>query len=344
MSSARVAEEAAGHAKSLEAAGPRGPRGLIAVDKVANRIRFYDPVSLAETKVLEGPEPTVHELALSGDRAFIPLYGSGIYGDNTNPNNKILAVDLERQEVAGIIDLGGFVAPHGMVVTRDGNLWVVCDIARALLRIDPTLGAVAAAFECPGTGPHLVATLPDSSKLYVSHKEGAVGVFDVRRGAFVRQIAIGNPAVAVGNGSGGEGLAVSPDGTRLVVVDNDRSDLRVIDTQSDQEVDRVPLIMHPPTNRDRSRLAKPFFSADASHLVVTSYATGLVWIAEGSDFRRQTIVPVAKGPMGVAFMPDGATFVVSSHDSGILTRIELASGRVVGSYEGGAGIEVMALY
>jgi hypothetical protein len=70
--------------------------GLIAVDKVGNKIRFYDPRSLAEIKVVESPESTVHELALSCDRqwAFVPLYGDGIYGNNKHPNNKILIIDL----------------------------------------------------------------------------------------------------------------------------------------------------------------------------------------------------------------------------------------------------------
>jgi hypothetical protein len=65
--------------------------GLIAVDKVANKIRFYDPESLREQKQLDGPEPCVHELALSCDRrlAFVPLYGDGIYGSNKRPNNKV---------------------------------------------------------------------------------------------------------------------------------------------------------------------------------------------------------------------------------------------------------------
>ena len=35
---------------------------LIAVDKVANKLRFYD-LALRETKVLDSPEPCVHELA-----------------------------------------------------------------------------------------------------------------------------------------------------------------------------------------------------------------------------------------------------------------------------------------
>ena len=117
-----------------------GPDGLIAVDKVGNRIRFYDPHTLREVGNFAAPEPCVDELAISPDHktAFVPLYGDGIYGANKNPNNKVLAIDLERRELADIIPLGEFVAPHGMVAARDGKLWVVCDIPGKLLPSRPS--------------------------------------------------------------------------------------------------------------------------------------------------------------------------------------------------------------
>ncbi len=323
------------------------PRGVIAIDKVGNKVRFYDPVSFQETKVLDGPEPCVHELAVAPDRrtAFVPLYGDGIYGSNKNPNHKLLAIDLARQEIAAIVDLGErYLAPHGMAALSDGSLWVVCDIAGALLRVDVAKGAVAEAFPCPGKGPHLVVAAPDERKLYVSHKEGDIGVFDLERGAFVASVPVGNPEIASGNGSGSEGMAFTPDGARLVVVDNDRNDLHVIETGSDREIDRVPLKGHPLTNPKRSRLGKPLFSPDGRHLVVTSYATALAWICDGADYRRQVMVPLAKGPMGIIFALDGRTAIVASHDSGLLTRIDLADGRPVEALGGGAGIEVLAYY
>jgi DNA-binding beta-propeller fold protein YncE len=318
--------------------------GLIAVDKVGNKLRFYDPASLAEEKALEGPEPCVHELALApgGGFAFVPLYGDGIYGSNKRPNNKVLVIDLARREIARVIELGRLLAPHGMVAVGDARLWVVCDLARALVEVDPLAGAVLASFECPGVGPHLVAAAADGSKLYVSSKEADLAIFDLARRAFTATIAVGNPQIRSGNGSGSEGLALSPDGSRLVVIDNDRSDLHVIDTASEREIDRVPLAQHPPTNARRSRAAKPMYSPDGRHLAVTSYATGLCWLLDAADLRRQRLVPVAKGPMGMAFVDDAV--LVANHDSGLLTRIDLDSARVTGVFDGGAGIEVMAFY
>jgi DNA-binding beta-propeller fold protein YncE len=323
-----------------------GSSGLIAVDKVGNHIRFYDPENLREIKSFPAPEPAVHELAISHDRrlAFVPLYGDGIYGNNRNPNNKVLVIDLKAQALADVIPLGAFTAPHGMVAGSDGKLWVACDIPNKLLRIDPARRAVEAAYDCPAKGAHQIAMLPDESKLYVSAKEGDLAAFDLKRGVFAARVPLRAPGVEFGNGSGSEGLMPTADGRRLVVIDNAANDLRVIDTAADREIDRVPLVQCPPSNPTRSRLAKLMFSPDGRHLVATGYAGGLAWVIDAADLRRQAPVPVAKGPQGMAFPPDGRSVIVASHDSGLLTRIDLASGRAVAAYDGGAGIEVLAFY
>jgi YVTN family beta-propeller protein len=323
-----------------------GTDGLIAVDKVGNRIRFYDPESLREIKSFAAPEPAAHELAISHDRrlAFVPLYGDGIYGNNRKPNNKILVIDLEAQALADVIDLGEMTAPHGLVATSDGKLWVVADIPNKLLVVDPAKREIEAACDCPSKGAHQMALLPDESKIYVSCKEGDLAVFDRQRRTFTGAVPMRAPGVERGNGSGSEGVMPTPAGDRLVVIDNTSNDLRVIDTRTDTEVDRVPLVSSPPSNPKRSRLAKLMFSPDGRYLVATAYATALAWVIDAADLRRQTMVPVAKGPQGMAFPPDGKSVIVASHDSGLLTRIDLAEPRAIAAYDGGSGIEVLAYY
>lgn len=323
-----------------------GTAGLVAIDKVGNKIRFYDPHSLREASHFDAPEPCAHEMAIAHDHktAFVPLYGDGIYGGNKNPNNKILIVDLVAQKLAGVMALGEHVAPHGMVATREGKLWVVCDIPGKLLLVDPARRAVEAVYDCPAKGPHIVAMTPDETRLYVSAKEGDVAVFDIAQRKFIAAIPMGAAGVTSGNGSGSEGLTPTPDGKRLIVIDNDRNDLHVIDTATHLEIDRVQLFQNPPSNVKRSRLAKLMFSPDGRHLIVTTYASGLAWLIYSADLRRQTLLPVAKGPQGIAFVPDGQSALVSSHDSGLLTRIDLAARRAVTAYDGGAGIEVLAYY
>jgi DNA-binding beta-propeller fold protein YncE len=325
-----------------------GTTGLIAVDKVGNHIRFYDPETLREIKSFPAPEPAAHELAISHDRrlAFVPLYGDGIYGNNKKPNNKILVIDLAAQALVDVIDLGEMTAPHGLVATSDGKLWVVADIPNKLLVVDPATRRIEAAYDCPSKGAHQMALLPDESKVYVSCKEGDLAVFDRQCRTWMESVPMRAPGVTSGNGSGSEGVmpAAHCDWPVVVAIDNANNDLRVIDSTNDEEVDRVPLVSCPPSNPKRSRLAKLMFSPDGRYLVATAYASALAWVIDASNFRRQTLVPVAKGPQGMAFPPDGKSVIVASHDSGLLTRIDLAEPRAVAAYDGGAGIEVLAYY
>ena len=324
-----------------------GTRGIVAVDKVGNKIRFYDTVSLQEIKSFDGPEPCVHELAISHDhkRAYVPLYGDGIYGGNKKPNNKVLVLDLERQEIADLVTLGaGHLAPHGMVTRADGKLWLVCDIPRKLLLLDPIRRVVEAEYDVPAKGPHILCATADGARLYISAKEGDVTVFDTTARVFVASVPVRTPGVESGNGSGTEGITPTPDGKHIVAIDNDRGDLRVIEMATHREVDRVPMTQQALSNIKRSRLGKLMFSPDGRHLVVTGYTGGNCWLLDAVDYRRQTLVPVAKGPMGMAFPPEGGSVIVTSHDSGLLTRIDLASRRAVAAYDGGSGVEVLTYY
>ena len=100
----------------------------------------------------------------------------------------------------------------------------------------------------------------------------------------------------------------------------------------------MPLVSCPPSNPKRSRLAKLMFSPDGRYLVATAYASALAWVIDAADLRRQTLVPVAKGPQGMAFPPDGTSVVVASHDSGLLTRIDLSEPRATAAHDGGSGV------
>jgi YVTN family beta-propeller protein len=323
-----------------------GSHGLVAIDKLGNKIRFYDPKTLAEIKVIDAPEKAVHELTFSYDHkhAYIPIYGDGIYGANANPNHKLLVVDLEKQAIEDLIDLGENLAPHGIVATRDGKLWIVCDRNNRLLLVDPAKKTIDASYDGNGKGAHFITMLPDESKIYLSNKEADMNVFDTRKRAFVKQIPVGKAGVHTGNGSGSESLTVTPNGKRILVADNADNDIRVIDTTTDTEVGKFALKDRAPSNVKRSRLVKLMFSPDGKYLVATTYASGQAWVIDAANYSKQSMISIAKGPQGIAFAPDSKTALVTSQDSGLLTRLDLASGKASGVFDGGTGIEVLAYY
>lgn len=314
---------------------------IIAIDKVANKVRFYDP-DFTERRAVDGPEPCVHELALSPDRrfAYVPLYGDGIYGANPHPNNKVLILDTASEQIVDLIDLGPLLAPHGMVATTDGRLWITCDVSARLACLDLASRTVEATFDNPAKGGHIVELSADGSTLFVSAKEGPLGIFDLAARRFTAAVPLANPG-ATGIGAGSEGVAATPDGRHLLVADNDETALHLLEIATGTLVRRVPLLPRVLTNPRRSRAAKLGFSPDGRWLVATAYATGLVWVIDAEDLAHQRPVAVAKGPMGFLFEP-GGTVVVSSHDCGLFTRIDLATASPLASFAGGTGVEVLA--
>lgn len=313
---------------------------IIAIDKVANKVRFYDP-DFTERRAIDGPEPCVHELALSPDRrlAYVPLYGDGIYGANPHPNNKVLVLDTVREEIVDLIDLGPLRAPHGMVATGDGRLWVTCDVSGKLACVDLAGRTVEAAFDNPAKGGHILELSPDGTRLFLSAKEGPLGLFDLATRRFTAAVPLANPG-ASGIGAGSEGLAATPDGRHLLAAGNDETALQLVDLAAGEVLRTVPLLPRVLTNPRRSRAAKLGYSPDGRWLVATAYATGLSWVIDAGDLTRQRPVAVAKGPMGFLFEP-GGTVVVSSHDCGLFTRIDLETATPVASFPGGSGVEVL---
>ena len=97
-----------------------GVLGLIAVDKIGNEVLFLDPISYEVTKSITGFAPRVHELLISEDhaRAFVPIYGDGVHGDNPDPGHLIAVIDLKEKR-----HLGDFsVSPS--------RRHMVCDVVR----------------------------------------------------------------------------------------------------------------------------------------------------------------------------------------------------------------------
>ena len=323
----------------IDCNNPTGTRGLIAVDKVGGKVRLYEPGTYREMAVID-VEKLPHEVAISPDHqtAYVTIYGTGIFGSNPNPAQTIAVIDLLRREQVDQISVAPYFAPHGIMVARDGRLWVSCDASAKLIVVNPHTRAVEEAFDTGSFGSHWIALTPDGSKVYISNKTDSVGVFDVAARALATTITLPNDK------QGTEGVVAAPDGSRVLVVDNFDARVHVIDPATDAIVDSIALAGNPPTNPKRSRNVRVRYSLDGRYVLTSNYASGVIYIHEADDLRRQTPLIVAKGPMGFAFAPDGNTAMVANHDSGIVTIINLPERRITGYFDGGSGIETLAFY
>ncbi len=311
---------------------PTGTRGLFLVDKLGAHLRFFGAKTFQEQSSIE-VHANPHDLVLSADHkfAYVPIYGDGVYGKNPHPGHEVLIVDLAARRLAATIDVAPYRAPHGIQINQNGNLYVTCDLDRRLLVIDPRSRKVEAAIDTEGTG-HWIALLPDASKIYVTNKEDRpyVSVIDLK----ARKVTARVPAPA-----GSEGVAASPSGDTVVVMDHAEPVMIVIDPKTDRVTDRIPL-----KNQTKGAY-KVYYSPDGKRLLTMNLGEQLVTIFDAANLRgEQKLVSVGKGPMGFAFSADGKLVLVANHNDGSVSVIDLDTSQVVKTFQGGTGIETLAYY
>jgi DNA-binding beta-propeller fold protein YncE len=311
---------------------PTGSAGLFAVDKRGCHARWLDPTTFEELASLELPARP-HEVAISADHrtAYVSIYGSGVYGNNPKPGQQIVVVDLEQRQVVSSLSVAPFLAPHGLALGPDGMLYVSCDASGVVAVLDPGAAALLGSIDVGSKGNHMIAMLPDGSKLYSENEDQGsfVSVMDPRTRTRLGEVPIP---------SGALGLCASSDGRRVLVADGGQPAVLVIDAREDTLVDTVPLDGYAhPAQRVRC-------SPDGRYLVVTADQEPLATVLSAADPRQQTTFEVAPGPMGVAFHADRRTALVANHGSGRITVVDLESATPVRDFALGVGVETLAFY
>jgi DNA-binding beta-propeller fold protein YncE len=310
---------------------PTGSVGLFAVDKRGCRGRWLDPTTFEEQTSLElAARP--HEVAISADHgtAYVSIYGSGVYGNNPEPGQQIVVVDLRQRRVVSSLSVAPFLGPHGLALGTDGLLYASCDASGVVAVIHTDSGALVGSIDVGSKGNHMIAMLPDGSKLYSENEDQGsfVSVMDPRTRTRLGEVAIP---------SGALGLCATSDGEHVLVADGGEPAVLVVDTREDRLVDRVALDGYAhPAQRVRC-------SPDGRYVVVTADQEPLATVLTG-ELRRQTTFEVAPGPMGVAFHPDGHTALVANHGSGRITVVDLELAKPVRDFAIGVGIETLAFY
>ena len=308
-----------------------GTKGLIAVDKISNQILFLDPRTYATTLTLDAFAPRVHELAISPNRktAYVPIYGDGIHGKNPHPGHLIALFDLVAQRHAGDFSTYPYLAPHGLRWGPEGQLYCVCENSGVVLGMDAATGSIQHIIEVGSDKAHRIEVLPDGSKLYTENEEDTFSsVIDLKARKRIRKIPAPN---------GLAGLGMSPDGKTVVLVDAKQPQILVVDTATDEVVRTVQLIGH----EKAAQIAR--YSPDGKYLIVTSYDAPLGTIFD-AKLETQKLLQLGRGPMNMAFHPDGCTLLTANHDAGSLAVIDLERAEVIRTVPAGVGVETLSFY
>lgn len=316
---------------------PTGTNGLIGIDKLGDAIRFFDPVTLTEQKTIF--HKNHHEVAISPDHrhAFASEFGKFAAGKFIESGAHISYLDLGTQEIIHRIETGPFKGPHAMRFDAAGDLWVIFEETGELGRVDVSTLELVETFAIGAEKgrPPFIEITPDGQKIYVSCKNGHLIVFDVAARKALREITVPK---------GTEGIAISPDGKRLYAVENTRQDMLAIDTNTDRIVETIPLKGAVLSNPNTSRLVRLRFSPDGKYLVSTNYVSGVMHIHDAANPADHVMIPIAKGPQGIAFTADSKQALVSNHDCGLITRVDLGLAKATECVSGGKGIEALSFY
>jgi DNA-binding beta-propeller fold protein YncE len=317
--------------KSRDPNFPTGHDGLIAVDKVGNKALFLDPATFETIEVLSGFAPRVHQLAISPDhaRAYAAIYGDGIHGNNPNPGHLIAVFDLQLRRHIGDFSVAPFLAPHGMRWGPAGQLYCVCEDSGVVVELHAGTGEITHVMDVGSTNAHRIEVLPDGTKLYTENEEDPFAtVIDLRLRKRLRDIPAPN---------GLAGLGLSPDGSTIVMVDAKQPELRIVDTATDALVRTVRLRGH----QQAAQIAR--YSPDGRYLVVTSHDEAIGTVLS-SDLETQHSFPLGRGPMDMAFHPDGRTALVGNHGDGTISILDLEQGIVHRTIPAGDGVESLAFF
>jgi len=112
-----------------------------------------------------------HDFIFSADhkRAYVTIYGDGIYGNNPHPGHLVVAIDTTSHQIVDTIDVAPYRAPHGIQIDAKGYLLISCDLDHKILVVDPASHKILKAMDAIVTD-HWIALLPDGKKVYTSNK------------------------------------------------------------------------------------------------------------------------------------------------------------------------------
>ncbi|WP_406707004.1 YncE family protein [Sodalis sp.] len=287
--------------------------GLIAVDKQVSNVLFLDADSYVVQQRLNGFPPRPHELVIAAakGKAYVPLYGDGVHGDNPHPGHKIAVIDLARRTLRGFIDISPLQSPHTGRIGDDGRLYLCCENSRAIVVIDTDDDRVVERIATPSANTHRLTITPSGKKLFTENEEEAsITVVDI---------------------------AASPRHPYVVATAADRPALYIVDSDSHQLRGTLALNDH----HHNAQVVR--FNHDGSLLAVVGDGEPVMTLLDG-ELTPLASLRVGNKPMDGCFSPDNALLLIANEDDGTLSAIDLHLLQVIATPRVGEGCEVLGYF
>ena len=196
---------------------------LLVANRTGGSISLFDLATGVEVgRVPIGPA-IPHEVAVSPDGR---LALTGEYGPNERPGRHLAVIDVAEARLVGRLDLGPKSRPHSAVFLPDGQRAVVTlEQSDRIALVHVVERTVLRSYPTGGREGHMVRLSPDGARAFVTSRggEGTLSVIS---------LAGDSPPVVIRTGAGAEGLAVTPDGREVWVVNRVANTISIVDTGS----------------------------------------------------------------------------------------------------------------
>lgn len=215
-------------ATATVAAPPSGT--LLVANRTGGSVSMFDLDTGVEIARLPIGPKIPHEVAVSPDgRTAL----TGAYGGNDNPGRHLVVIDVVDARISGRIDLGPRSRPHSVAFLPDGRRAVATmELSDRLALVDTVDMRVLRTFATGGREGHMVRLHPSGEFAYVTSRgaEGTLSVIGLREE---------RPPIVIPTGEGAEGLAVTPDGTEVWVINRVASTISIVNTARNAVVDTL---------------------------------------------------------------------------------------------------------
>ena len=123
-------------------------------------------------------------------------------------------------------------------------------------------------------------------------------------------------------GSSPNGIAMTPDGTRIYAPNRSSANVSVIDTATNTVIATIPAGTLP---------VNAAVTPNGSRVYVSNSSSNNVTVIDTATNTVVTTIPVGTGPNGIGVTSDGTQVYVSNFNSATISRIDTATNTVIGS-------------
>jgi DNA-binding beta-propeller fold protein YncE len=316
---------------------------LAVISPSGHTLNFFDLSSGERTAQVTGLVAEPHELCYDEKRNLIYVshaYRHGHFWVHADNSHEITIVDPEKKEIADIIDIKPYLAPHGLVLDKKRDMLLVSyeehtDTAGGgVIGIDLNTKKVVKHVKSEAKTHWFVVT-PDGKKVYTCNKTATfVSILDLENERMLGKIDIPQ---------GTEEPSISPDGKFAYFPTPsctfgpapEDSRIEVIDTATDKIVKSIPIdegaFSTHTTPSGAIMVGKYNFENKQGEKVRAG--PGRLGLYHPDTHALVGDVGVQVSPLTLRCSPDGSLGFVANMGTGRVTVIDLASMKVLKSLD-----------